>query len=253
MCDSDEDLPDDISALVMARKQLSQDENLGQGFLRAWCAFESIVVLFFSHIDVTYRAELKKPVVSNLDSNLQALRRATSCKRTPALFKEPLELLEQIDSLKKVGSVKWAGHNIYHDGSKHYFKIHDGFMLPVDQLMPMSQRCLSITKALEEEYKLFRDFEINLESLVLLLSQHPDKQSMSKAYATMCDVYAANLKINNKLVSFFGDQEVQFKVPNTHCRIYDLMGTCKQQVAETVSDLKEPIQHMIQRLREQKH
>ena len=74
----DDDIEGDIDALVVGQSELKSDEGLGQAFLREWSAFESIATLFFGNMDACYRAELKRPLMTNLESNLDALQHVLS-------------------------------------------------------------------------------------------------------------------------------------------------------------------------------
>ena len=97
----DDDIEGDIDALVVGQTQLKSDEDLGQAFLREWSAFESAITLFFGNVDACYRAELKRPLVTNLEANLDALQRVLRDRRVPRLFKEPADYLKRLGELRK--------------------------------------------------------------------------------------------------------------------------------------------------------
>jgi hypothetical protein len=263
MSDSDDELADEVGALVVARDQLSKDEAAGQAFLKEWISFESVLVLFFGKIDACYRVELKKPIMTNFEVNLRALKRVVLARGTPAQFKEPHDFLVELGELRKVGCLSYSGHNVYHEkgGSRRFYKVYDDFCVPVDKLGSLAQRAQRLSDDIYKSYKAYRDFEMDLELLVLLHSQREHvsrkaRQGADRAYEILCDVHCANMKLEGKLAAQFAMSkdtkftDIQFKCPSTVCRTYDLMAACGSQVGSAVTELKEPLREVLQRIRE---
>lgn len=256
--DDDEDLVGDIDALVVGRAQLKKDEASGQAFLREWCAFESAVALFFGKMDARYRAELRKPLMSNAEANLDALKRVAHGDHCPKLFKSVLDFLAKLGELRKAGALKWSGLNVWHEEgcARRFFMVHEGFFVPINDLPALTQRCQKLTDEMGREYEAYRDFEENLQMLVMIVNQRqrlaPESRAKADAaYGTLCDVHACNLKLDKKLqVGFQADgMDVQFKAPPTVSQTYDLSKTCAQHVASAVAQCQEPLHELLQAMR----
>lgn len=258
----DEDIEGDIDALVVGQTQLKSDEALGQAFLREWSAFESVATLFFGNLDACYRAELKRPLMTNLEANLDALQRVLHEGRAPKLFKEPLDYLRHLGELCKVGELRWSGRNVWRERgcARRYFKVHDGFFVPVDSLAHLTDRCQRLAEELQREYESYRDFEFNVQMLVLLLNQKQllsaeSRRHAGSAYGVLCDLYAANLKLDGKLGAGFVSgsdgkaMDVQFKVGPSVGRMYDLAKGSGSAVAAAVEELKKPLHELIQAIK----
>ena len=256
----DDDIEGDIDALVVGQNELKSDEALGQAFLREWSAFESIATLFFGNMDACYRADLKRPLMTNLEANLDSLQHVVGDSRCPKLFKDPVDFLRRLGDLRKVGVLKWVGRNVWHDCSKRYFKVHDGFLVPVGSLEHITQRCQHLTESLQRDYEAYREFEFNVQMLVLLLNQRhllsaESKHAAGSAYGVLCDLYASNLKLDGKLgVGFVAGSggkamDVQFKVGPTVGRIYDLAKDSGPRVAEAMAELKDPLHELVKAIK----
>jgi len=261
--DDDDDLPGDISALVVVRKQLERDEATGQAFKKAWCAFEASACMFFERMDACYRTELQVPLLGSIEPNLEKLRQVCSPHSAPSTLTVALEVLEAIRQTVVGGPLQWSGHSVFHEkgSSKTYFRVHDkNVFIPVEALPHLTDQCTRAHNILEQEYKLYREYEIDLQLLVLLWNQrsHLTKQSHQaalRAYSILCDIYAANLKLDSKMgVGFVTGEkgkgmDVQFKMEPSTCRCYDLMASTKSTLSSAVIELREPLHEMIEMIR----
>lgn len=259
MCDSDEDLPSDISAVVAVEKQVDRYEHVGQTFKEAWAKFESSAILFFEHIDCCYRVELQTPFLSNLDANIEKLKSVCQCKSVPQHMMAPLSILESVHKSVVGGPLSWLGRSVYKErkGKKIYICIYaKNVFIPMDELESLTNRCLQVQQSLDQEYRAYRAYEVSLQLLVLLWTQRNHlgtKEGSEKAYHILCDVFAANLKLDCKMAVGFvpGSKpvDIQFKANNAMCRTYDLMRETSPMIQGAMVELKDSLQELLKYLR----
>lgn len=259
MCDSDEDLPSDISAVVAVEKQVERYEQVGQTFKEAWAKFESSTILFFEHIDYCYRAELLTPFLPNLDVNIEKLKSVCQCKSVPQHMMAPLSILESVHKSVVGGPLSWLGRSVYKEkkGKKIYISIYaKNIFIPLDALDALTSRCLQAQQTLDQEYRAYRAYEVSLQLLVLLWTQRihlANKEGSERAYRILCDVFAANLKLDCKMAVGFvpGSKpvDIQFKANNAMCRTYDLMRETSPMIQGAMVELKDSMQELLKYLR----
>lgn len=259
MCDSDEDLPSDLSAVVSVVKQVDRYEQVGQTFKEAWAKFESSTILFFEHIDSCYRVELLTPFLPNLDVNIEKLKSVCQCKSVPQCMMAPLSIFESVHKNVVGGPLSWLGRSVYTEkkGRKIYICIYaKNIFIPMDELESLTSKCMQAQQSLDQEYRAYRAYEVSLQLLVLLWTQRnhlPSKEGSEKAYHILCDVFAANLKLDCKMAVGFvpGSKpvDIQFKANNAMCRTYDLMRVTSPNIQGAMVELKDSMQELLKYLR----
>lgn len=260
MGDSDDDLACDLEAVLAVKKQVDKYESAGRAFKAAWASFESSAQLLFEHVDSCYRLDLQNPFLPNLESNIQKFNAVCQSKSVPNLMTESLGILQSVHQSVVCGPFEWMGQSVYKakKGRGIYILVYGKSMfLPLDALECLTCRCSKAQEDLDLEYKTYRAFEVDLQLLVLLWTQRnhltQNKKQAERAYEVLCDVFAANLKLDARLAIGFAPGskpiDIQFKASNALCRTYDLMKEITPMVQGAMAELKDGIKELMIYLR----
>lgn len=259
MNDSEEDLSGDITAAYTASKQILRYRELSQKFRHAWTDFEVMCVLFFEHLDLEYRTPLVDPLLPNLDANIEKLKQLCNKASCRPEFAEPLNLLVALQKALCKDPMQWVESTIYKQRScdQFFVSVHKkSLFISVKDINSLAEKFAAAHESLRIKYNEFRSFEHNLQLILLLYLKRKQltpksKRMLPQVFAVLCDVLAANLKLENKLnVGFVSSacddaMDIVFKPTSITCHTYDLMDSMKQAVGTARQELDGPIREVL--------
>lgn len=256
MNDSEEDITGDIGAAMKAVGKIRQCRALSKNFRNAWGDVEEVCSLFFEHLDLSYRIELTCPILPNLDANIEKLKTVCCRPHSPREFSEPLNLFTAIKKCLTKEQMQWMGSKVYKQKSsdKFYVCVCDkSLFISADDMESLTERCVAVHDTLQARYNEYRKFEQDVQLLLLLYLKRNQlsKQVVPRVFSVLCDILAANFKIENKLnVGFVAcgcedTMDIVFKPTPITSRTYDLMDSMKQTVSTARQELDGPIREIL--------
>jgi hypothetical protein len=252
MCDTEEDISGDLAAAAKVYEDLERYDAICDNFQHAWCKFELSCAQFFEHLDQFYRIKLVRPILPNLETNIEKLR-----QKNCAPFAEALAVLETVHHrvIKGTDLFQYITKSVYRNmtENKLYICIYPTSMfMSVPNVKLLTDKCTSVSDALRKEHDEYIRFEQDIQLILLTYLKRNSLSADSRAHIPrlfdiLSALMSANVKLENRIDAGFmstkgeGTIDVVFKPKPMNCRTYDLMKT----MANTLHSARQELQFAI--------